>query len=268
MTHEPLELAERLLHLVGVRPDAGGGHPAQDQALHLALQRLVEDAHPGRVPVRLRDVVERELVALRGLVPVPRLEQADHEVAVVRAEEVQGVRRRLLRRAALDVVVEVALARQRNPEVAGQGLPGERVVGVALDVRVAALGVHAAARAPDVAEQQLQHRAGADHLRAGRVVGEADRVDDRHHLVRPAHLADELRDLEELFARDAGDALDHLGRVARVVLAHQVQHRARMLDVEPGKAAVGPGVAAPRLGLALRLLVAHALASYVRFSGS
>jgi hypothetical protein len=122
------------------------------------------------------------------------------------------------------------------------------VVGVALDVGVAALGVHAAPGTPHVAEQELEHRPGADELHAGGVVGEADRVDDRHHLVRLAGLADQLGHLEELVLGDAGDALDHLRGVAAVVLAQQVEHRAGMLEVHL-RIAVRPGLVRPGLGV-------------------
>ena len=150
---EPLELAERLHDLVGVGPDAGGGHPREDDALHLALQRLVVDRDPGGVRRGLGHELERVLVLRRRRVAIPALEEADHEVPVVRAEEVPRVGVELLGRALLHVVVQVLLAGRGDAQVPGQDLPRDRVVGVALDVGVAALGVHAAARPPHVAEQ-------------------------------------------------------------------------------------------------------------------
>ena len=104
------------------------------------------------------------------------------------------------------------------------------MVGVALDVGVAALGVHAAARPPHVAEEQLEQSRAPDELGAGRVLGEADRVHDRHDLVGPAHLAHQLADLEELLLRDPGDVRDHLGRVAGVVRLHELEDAARVLE--------------------------------------
>ncbi len=104
------------------------------------------------------------------------------------------------------------------------------MVGVSLDVGVTTLGVHAATRTADIPEQQLEYRAGADQLPAGRVMGQADRVDDRHHLVRLAHLADQLGDPQELVLRDAGDARDHLRRVAGVVLLHELENGLRVLQ--------------------------------------
>ena len=121
------------------------------------------------------------------------------------------------------------------------------MVGVALDVGVATLGIHATARAPHVAQEKLQHRARPDELPARGVVCEAHRVHDRHHLVRLAHLADQVRDLVEIVDRDAGDARNDIGRVARVMLLHQLKDRSRILE---GQVALGEpcrriGVVAP-----------------------
>ena len=101
-----------------------------------------------------------------------------------------------------------------------------RHVGGALDVRVAAQRVHAAAGAADVAEQQLQHRRGADDLRAEGVLRPADGVDDRRRLLHVAVFADrreQIGGFQKLILRDAGDALDHLRRVARVLLLQQLK---------------------------------------------
>ena len=75
-------------------------------------------------------------------------------------------------------------------EIAGQDVEDAGHVGGALNVGVAAQRVDAAAGAPDVAEQQLQHRRGADDLRAEGVLRPADRVDDGAGLLHVAVLAD------------------------------------------------------------------------------
>jgi hypothetical protein len=67
---------------------------------------------------------------------------------------------------------------------------------------VAALGVHAAARPAHVAQQQLEQGRAADQLAAGGVLGQADRVHDRHDLVGPPALSDDLGDLQELVGGD------------------------------------------------------------------
>jgi formate dehydrogenase major subunit len=58
-------------------------------------------------------------------------------------------------------------------------------VGRALDRRVAAQGQDAAARPPDVAEQELQDRAAADDLGAGGVLRPGHRVGERRRPVAP-----------------------------------------------------------------------------------
>src|SRR5439155_1020745 len=90
-------------------------------------------------------------------------------------------------------------------------------------------GVHPAAGPANVPQQQLQHRAGADQFAAGRMLGEADRVDDRHYLVGLAHLADQLGDAHELVLRNPGNARHHVGGVARVMLLHQLEDGVRIL---------------------------------------
>ena len=88
--------------------------------------------------------------------------------------------------------------------------------------------VEAAARAADVAEQELEDRGAADHLDAGGVLRPADRVDQRRGPLA-ARVADQrLGDLQELLARDAADLLDGLGRVARVVPPQDLEHAARV----------------------------------------
>ena len=95
---------------------------------------------------------------------------------------------------------------------------------------MAAQREHAAARAADVAEQQLEDRAGADHLHAGGVLRPADRVEERRRALA-ARVADQrLGHLQELLARDAADLLDHLGRVAREVAPQDLEHAARVLQ--------------------------------------
>ena len=82
----------------------------------------------------------------------------------------------------------------------------------------------------DVAEQQLQDRARADHLHAGGVLRPADRVAERGRALAAGVGDQRLGDALELLLRDAADALDHLGRVAREVALEQAEHAARVLE--------------------------------------
>src|SRR5207247_10815354 len=63
----------------------------------------------------------------------PAFERADHELAVVGAEEVPRVLVGFLRRALGDVVRDRLLPRRGDLQVAGQDLPRDRVISVALD---------------------------------------------------------------------------------------------------------------------------------------
>ena len=79
-------------------------------------------------------------------------------------------------------------------------------------------GDDAAAGTADVSEQELDDRRCADVLDPDRVLGPADRVDDRARPFAARVLAERFRDLEELLLRAAADLGDELGRVAAVVL--------------------------------------------------
>ncbi len=97
---------------------------------------------------------------------------------------------------------------------------------------MAAQRVHAAARPPDVAEQKLNHRRGANDLRSESMLRPAHRVDDRRDFLHVAIFADgseQVDGLQVLVLRDARDALDGFGRVARILLLHQLEDAARML---------------------------------------
>ena len=86
-----------------------------------------------------------------------------------------------------------------------------------------------AARAPDVAEQQLDDRRGPDVLHADRVLGPADRVAERGGALAAGVVAQRLGDLVEQLARNAADLLHQLGRVAAEVPAQQLEDAARVL---------------------------------------
>jgi len=87
-----------------------------------------------------------------------------------------------------------------------------------------------AARASDVAEQQLEQRGAADDLRAVRVLGPGHRVGERGRLVGAGGVQQRLGDLQEGLLRTAGDALDQLGRVTREVALDDLEDAARVLE--------------------------------------
>ncbi len=113
-----------------------------------------------------------ELVVLGGGVAVEGLEQAHHELRPVDPEPAL---RRLLLEIGLEIGMRVA---QRHRQVAGQLVVEQLEVGRALHVGVTAQRDDAAARPPDVAEEELQHAQRADVLDAVGVLGEVQRVGD------------------------------------------------------------------------------------------
>ncbi|MCY1355372.1 hypothetical protein D9M69_417920 [compost metagenome] len=139
-----------------------------------------------------------------------------------------------LARPLVDVGRVVLLGIPRQGQVARQQVGKQAEVGQALDVGVAAQGVHAAAGHADVAQQQLHHGAGADHLRAHRVLGPAQGVHDGHDPGRVGRFGDQAPDLLQQRLRRAADAADQIRRVAAVVLLHQLEHAARVLQGRVG----------------------------------
>src|SRR6185312_15625226 len=105
-----------------------------------------------------------------------------------------------------------------------------RDVGRALDRRVTAQRHDPAAGPPDVAEQELNDRGGADVLHADRVLRPTDGVAEGAGAIAPRVVAQRLGDAQKQVAWAAGDALDQLRRVARVVALEDLEDTARMLQ--------------------------------------
>ncbi|MNS84790.1 hypothetical protein D3C72_1186280 [compost metagenome] len=91
-----------------------------------------------------------------------------------------------------------------------------------------AQGVHAAACHPHIAEQQLNHRHGADVLRPDGVLRPAQRVKERRGFIVSTGFGDVLADFQEVGFRCAADVFDHVWRIAGNVRFQQVPHAARV----------------------------------------
>ena len=75
--------------------------------------------------------------------------------------------------------------------------------------------------------------ARADDLSAERVLRPADRIDDGGDFFRVAVVADgseQIGGLQELVFRNAGDALHHLGRVARILTLQELVDAAGVFE--------------------------------------
>ncbi len=170
--HQPLQVGQaETLHAAVGRPD-GRVLAEQEVALDLVVEHgghglvgTVGARQPGQV------VVGPVVVGPGGVAP-PRLEHADQVVVGIGEEPLL-----LLRPGHPQVVGErVVQARARHRHVPGKEVEQRRDVGRPLDAGVPAQGHDAAARAPHVAEQQLQDRGGPDELRAQGVLGPAEGV--------------------------------------------------------------------------------------------
>ena len=179
--------------------------------------------------------MECPVVLFLRRVAVERFEKGHGELRSVRpvVERLPCVRFRRRWRCAFQVRREIDVVGRRHLQITRQAVEDPGHVGRALDVRVAAKGVDAATGPADVAEQQLQHRRGLDDLRAGGVLGPADGVDNRRRLLHVAVLADrreQIGGFQELILGDPRDALDHLRRVARIVLLEELEDGAWVLQ--------------------------------------
>ena len=93
--------------------------------------------------------------------------------------------------------------------------------------------VDAAARTADITKQQLQHRRSSYDLRAKRMLRPPDGVDDRAGLLHVAVFANrsvEVGGLEKLLFGNSRDALDHFGRISRVMFLQKLKHAIRILQ--------------------------------------
>src|SRR5205085_10327876 len=86
-------------------------------------------------------------------------------------------------------------------------------------------------RPPDVPEQLLDDRGGADVLHADRVLRPADRVTDGARALAPGVACERLRDREEVLDGAAARVGHELGRVPLVMLLQELEDAAWMLEV-------------------------------------
>ena len=233
--HEPVRLFQRLDVLPRVRSDLYSVHAEGEHPFHAALVHVVPNLGPRVAAIDLRQIVECPVFLLLRRVSVQRLEERHHELRRVRpvVKRVPIRRCRGSRRSPPQIGREIDIVRRRHFQIAGENVEDAGQVSSTLNVRVPAQRIDAAAGPSDVAEQELQHRGGADDLRPEGVLRPPDRIDDRGdllHVAVGANRREQVGRSQKLIARDAGDPLDHLRRVARVVLLQQLKHAPRMLQ--------------------------------------
>ena len=191
----------------------------------------------------LRQPSESELVVLRRGLAVVRLEQADDVFVEVEPPAGGGL-------VAFDIGSEALFIFLRHGQISGQKVKERGDVGRSLNRCVPAKGEDPAARPPDVAEEQLQDRGGADDLHACGMLRPADGVADRRSFLAAGGAREHVGDFEEVLSPDAAEPLHHLRRVARKVAFQHLENAARMLQgliavariVLPGGGVIFPAV--------------------------
>ena len=190
---EPFEVAQPGAVQPRVRAAAAGVLAEEEVALQLAPGHAVEGRQL-RVVASIRgSQSNRKSFSGLGGVAVPRLEQADDELAEV--GPVAGGH---------TFVRDVGIQRVMGPvgrglgQIAGQDVIQGRDVGRALDAGMASHGHDAAARPADVAEQELQDAPAADHLRAGGMLRPAQGVDQDARPLATGVGAEQLGNAHEL----------------------------------------------------------------------
>src|ERR687897_3646262 len=164
------------------------------------------------------------------LLAVPGLHLGDYVLGKVRPPAAPG-----------SLVLEVALphfvvfVRVRHRQIAREDVVESGYVRRALDGRVPAQRHDAAARTPDVAQEELQDRGRTDDLHALGMLRPADRVAQRRGLLPSRVLGQGPGYLEESLLRGAADLLDHLGRVPGEVALEDLEHAARVLQRHVGR---------------------------------
>ena len=208
-------------------------------------------------PVMPRQVVEAEVVLGGRRVAPPRLQQARRRRRR-RCPRSPSARRVVRRRSRSSVVLA---PRVRHRQVAGQQVVERRDVGRALDAGVAAQRQDPAARAADVAEQQLEDRRGADVLHADACAG-SSRPRSTNAVVRsrPEFASQRLGDLEERARAGCRRPRSTIsGRVAREVPLEDLEDAARVLQRRSSR-----GAARRRAGAAVRAVRLLAAVSRLR----
>ena len=247
--HQPLEFGQRDHHTVLVGQGGDGIEALADVAVDLPFAHHVEHfQYVVAGNVELGQPVVAPVVVGGGVGSVPGFHQADVELAVVLpVGQLPGPQR--LERTLGNVGVVVLFGIARQCQVTGQQVRQQPEVGQALDVGVPAQGVDAPARHADVAQQQLHHGRAADHLRAGRMLGPAQSVEDRHGLARLRAGGDLFPDFFHRILRHAADLTGQFQGVAAVVLLHQLVDAARVQQgrIDFGKTVLADFIAPARL---------------------
>ena len=231
--HQELELGQTGTHTGFVRQRGQRVEALGDVAVDLAVLHHVEVLQHVVLAVELGQVVVGPVVFHRGRRSPPGLHQADVELGVV-LPVAHLARAQWHLRARLDELSVVLLLLAGQGQVARQAGRQDAQVGQALDVRVTTQRVHAAAGQANVAQQQLHHGASANDLRAGRVLGPAQCIQDGGHAAGLRRAGQLLAHMQEFLLGCAAGAFHLLGRVLGIVLFQPLVNAARVLQRRVG----------------------------------
>jgi len=178
--HEPIEIC----HRTPVQSGVGGAHRRIFADAEEAFNGAVKHAHNAAIcrviAVDSRQQVEAEIVLLRCVLAEPRFEQTDD--VLVHVAPVAGSRA-----VGLDVVFQIDVrVRVRHWQIAGQQIEKRWNIGRALYRSMPAQREDAAARAPDISQQQLDDRCAADRLDACRMLRPRYRITERRRSLASA----------------------------------------------------------------------------------
>ena len=227
--HQELQLRQRRDNLVFVRERRYRVEALADIAVHFTLVHHLEVLQDVVALIPLRQPVKAPAVFRRGFIAKEGLHHGDEEFRVI-TPVVHLVLQQRFRRVGGEVGLQISLFLARQRHIARQALRQQPQVGKTLNIGVAAQGVYAAARHAHIAEQQLDHRHGADVLRADGVLRPAQRVQERGGFIVRAGFRDVLADFEEVGFWRSADVFDNFWRIAGNVLLQQVPDAARMLQ--------------------------------------
>ena len=230
-TDHPVQIVQGLAHLVGVGETVHGVDAEDKTTLDLAVVHLVHDIHVRIVRSRLAlgQQAVAEVVFRLCFFTEPALEQAGEVLGPV-APPVGTVGDLGDRGIGLVELGQGLPGRQRQADIPGQHMVQQGMVRGALHIGLATQGVDAATGHTDIAQQQLHQRGAADVLHAHGMLGPAQCVQDGAGLVGLARGTELLVDLEQVFFGNTRDVGDVLQGVPRVMLLHQVEDAALVLQ--------------------------------------
>ncbi len=234
---QPVRFLQGIDVFLRIRTDGHAVHAKGEHAFDDAVVHIVPELHPRVVAVYLGQIVERPVVLFCGGVSVHSLEEAHGEFRRVTPVVERVPLRRLgrLRSDSLQPACKISVRRDWHFQITGKVVENSGHVRCALNVGMAAQSIHAAACPANVAHQQLQHGCRADRLGSRRMLGPAHGVDDGCRFPDVTVLAyggEQISRLQKLLPWNAGNALDHLGCVAGVVLLQQLIHTIGILQSE------------------------------------